>query len=557
MSTDGDVTQTLKLGRYQSLVKARLDRWQNEQVGARIWEKDFTVWSPTHVPEITDRLGWLRLPETMMTEIEGLAAFAEEIKAEGFKRIVLLGMGGSSLAPEVYQRTFANQRGFPQLIVLDSTHPDRIRAVESQLDFGTTLFLVSSKSGTTQEPLSMFGYFFARLSRVTSTPGRHFAATTDPGTPLEQLASERRFRHVFRATPDVGGRYSALTAFGLVPASLIGIDLKAMLERARAVSKACGASVAGAANPGLVLGAALGELALAGRDKVTFITCQSLGAFPDWLEQLIAESTGKDDRGAIPIAGELLGPPEAYGRDRFFIYITTEREADASVESRLEDLARRGHPTATLVVKDRLDLAGEMFRWEMAVAAASSVLGIHPFDQPDVQLAKDLARKAMAKAGDTHTSDHAEPVAAESGEDLSSAVDKLMSGAQPGDYFAIQAYLAPDEDTVRRLQEIRHHVRDTRRLATTLGIGPRFLHSTGQLHKGGPNTGVYLQIVDIPREDLAIPETGYTFGRLIKAQAQGDYEALLARGRRVLRINLGKDTGHGLKRLSGALKARR
>jgi transaldolase/glucose-6-phosphate isomerase len=557
MSSDGNVTQKLKLGRYQSLVEARLDKWQNEQVGARIWQKDFTVWSPAQVPEITDRLGWLRLPETMMKETASLAKFAQEIKADGFKHVVLLGMGGSSLAPEVYQRTFANQPGFPRLIVLDSTHPDHIRAVESQVDLATTLFLVASKSGTTQEPLSMFRYFFARLSRITSTPGRHFAATTDPGTPLEQLASERRFRRVFKAAPDVGGRYSALTAFGLAPAALIGTDVKVMLERACGVSEVCGAPVAAAANPGLVLGAALGELALAGRDKATFFTCQSLAAFPDWLEQLIAESTGKDGRGVIPIAGEMLGEPEAYGRDRFFIYITTEHEVDASVESQIEDLARRGHPTATIVVKDRIDLAGEMFRWEMAVAAAGSALGIHPFNQPDVQLAKDLARRAMAKAGDTDGSDKAEPVTPESREDLTRVVDKLMSSARPGDYFTVQAYLAPSEETVGRLQEIRRHVRDTCRLATTVGIGPRFLHSTGQLHKGGPNTGIYLQIVDIPREDVAIPEAGYTFGRLIRAQAQGDYEALLGRGRRVLRINLGKDPGEGLKRLADAVKAQR
>jgi transaldolase/glucose-6-phosphate isomerase len=542
----------MNLGRYEPLVKARLDRWQQDRVGARIWEKDFSVWSPTELPEITDRLGWINLPETMVAETESFAAVAEEIKAEGFKHVVLLGMGGSSLAPEVYQRALGNTPGFPELVVLDSTHPDHIRRVESQIDLVRTIFLVASKSGTTLESLSLFRYFFACLSEVTSTPASRFMAITDPGTPLEDLARERGFRNVFMATPDVGGRYSALTAFGLVPASLIGADVKDVLQRARVLARSCASSMPEPTNPCLALGAALGELTLVGRDKVTFFTCPSLEAFPDWLEQLIAESTGKDNKGIVPVTREGTAAPETYGRDRVFVYITTRQEADPVSRSQFEGLAAAGHPTVTIELENVAALAAQMFRWEIAVAAAGSILGIHPFNQPDVQLAKDLARRAMAsREKQMPDADPALPVEPQG--TLRRAFNDLLSTAKPGDYFAIQAYLASTPAVKDRLQAIRSHVRKERDLATTLGFGPRFLHSTGQLHKGGANTGIFLQLVDSPREDVPVPETDYTFAQLIGAQALGDYEALTGRSRRILRVNLGTDPIKGLDLLTTTL----
>jgi transaldolase/glucose-6-phosphate isomerase len=551
MSDGARGRHVLRLGRYGARVEARLEAWAREQIGRRIWEKDFTVWSPVRVPEIVDRLGWLALPETMWDEAESIGALAEEIRTQGISHVVLLGMGGSSLAPEVFQATFGNAGGYPELIVLDSTHPLQILAVGARIDLRKSLFLVASKSGTTQEPMSLFRYFYNRLTGITPDPGSHFVATTDPGTPLESLAKELEFRHVFRAIPDVGGRYSALTAFGLVPAALIGTDILDLLDRARVVEGACATSVATPSNLCLRLAAALGELALEGRDKVTFITSPSLRAFPDWLEQLIAESTGKDGKGIVPVAGEAPGGIEVYGDDRFFIYIAVEDEVDAGITGWLDELAAGGHPVAHIKISDKGDLSGEMFRWELAVAAAGAALGIHPFNQPDVQIAKDLARRAMESGTEAHgDKDAALPVASEQ---LAGTLEGLLASAAPGDYFAIQAYLARDTATEQTLQRIRHRVRDRTGLATTLGFGPRFLHSTGQLHKGGPAAGIFVQLIDSPCEDIGIPETPNTFGDLIRAQATGDYQALLERNRRVVRVNLGSDVSRGLDLLEAAL----
>jgi transaldolase/glucose-6-phosphate isomerase len=545
--------QLLRLGRYEKAVATRLETWARDQIGQRIWKKDFTVWSPVQLPEIVDRLGWLTLPESMWNRTESMRALAEEIKAKGMTHVVLLGMGGSSLAPEVFQATFGNASGYPELIVLDSTHPTQIRAVESRIDLQKTLFLVASKSGTTQEPMSLFGYFHNLLVKTSPAPGSQFIATTDPGTPLEELAKDLEFRQVFKATPDVGGRYSALTAFGLVPAALIGTDVLDLLDRARVVEGACATSVSTPANLCLRLAAALGELALAGRDKVTFITSPSLKAFPDWLEQLIAESTGKDGKGIVPIAGEIPGDSGTYGEDRFFVYIAVEDEIDAQTTRWLDGLATRGHPVAQITISDKSDLSGEMFRWELAVAAAGAVLGIHPFNQPDVQIAKDLARQAMEKGKDAQ-GDKEVAVSVDS-DGLAVALEELVASAVHGDYFAIQAYLARNTETEDALQRIRHMIRDGKGLATTLGFGPRFLHSTGQLHKGGPGTGMFLQLVDTPETDIGIPKTRNTFGDLIRAQALGDYLALRERGRRVLRVDLGSDVTRGLSLLETGVRS--
>jgi transaldolase/glucose-6-phosphate isomerase len=531
-------THNFELGRYESKIRARLDKWRKEDTCRRIWDKDYTVWSPTPTAEITDRLGWLHLPQTAHDAIEPLKTLAREVSTEGFSHVVLLGMGGSSLAPEVFQAIFGNAEAFPELVVLDSTHPERVLAVEAAIDLEKTIFLIASKSGTTAEPLSFFKYFWGKLSGAVRNPGQHLIATTDPGTSLEQLARECDFRHVFTAPPDVGGRYSALSSFGLAPAALIGITPQHLLAPALTMAKAC-KEPEPELNPGLALGAALGELALAGRDKVTFMTSPSLIAFPDWLEQLIAESTGKDGKGIVPIAGEEPASPEAYGADRFFVYLRLADEADTETEGRLQALSVAGHPAACFTLRNKLDLGAEMFRWEMAVAAAGSVLGIHPFNQPDVQMAKELARKAMTGAGSHVPAAETISVAAE--DDLRTALSGLLTQAGPHTYVAIQAYLNPTR------------IRKSFKLATTVGFGPRFLHSTGQIHKGGPATGLFIQLIDAPSQNLRVPETTYTFADLIRAQALGDYRALQQRGRRVIRVSLGGNMADGLKSLEASL----
>jgi transaldolase/glucose-6-phosphate isomerase len=547
--------QTLSPGQWEKPVEERLSAWQRGRFAHRLWAKDYTLWSAKPVPELTDRMGWLMLPETMPVQVPALQAFADRVRDEGFRHVVVLGMGGSSLAPEVFQRTFGNAPGRPELSVLDSTHPDAVLAMESRVDLAKTLFLVSSKSGTTTETSSFFHYFWQRLRDAGRQPGPHFAAITDPGTSLEKLAAERNFRATFPAPVEVGGRYSALSVFGLVPAALIGVDIRRLLDAALASAKSSAFCVPEPSSPPLRLGAALGELALAGRDKVTFLASPSLGAFPVWTEQLIAESTGKDDKGVVPVADEPLGAPGVYGNDRFFALLLLEGDSSTQLAAQGEALEAAGHPVAYILLGQKTDLGQEFFRWEVAVAAAGAVLGIQPFNQPDVQLAKELAKKAMAAAGSrTHAGAGADLVRAQDRNGLSQGVKGLLSSIKPGDYLSIQAYLNPTADTWSALQQIRSQLRDRTRAATTLGFGPRFLHSTGQLHKGGPNTGVFLQIVDEPAQQLPVPETNYSFAQLIRAQAEGDYQALKQRERRVLRVQLGRDAAAGLRQLAEALR---
>jgi transaldolase/glucose-6-phosphate isomerase len=542
---------SFKLGTYESAVHDRLGKWAEEDMGRRIWEKDFTVWSKDEVPEIEDRLGWLDLPERMNAEIGVIRVFADEIKEQGFTRVVLLGMGGSSLAPEVFGSTFGSAPDYPELTVLDSTHPESIAAVESGLDLKATLFVVSSKSGATIETLSLMRYFYERVSGVCDTPGLHFVAVTDPRSPLEDLARSLRFRMVFQAGPDVGGRYSALNHYGLVPAALIGVDIGILVTRARSMAKTCAIAAPEDDNPGLVLGAALGELALAGRDKITFVTSPSLASFPLWLEQLIAESTGKDGKGIVPVVGEDLSKQGICGEDRFFVYLATAGEVDNSVLHRLDDLEAKGHPVIQLVLRDLEDITLEMFRWEMAVASAGAILGIHPFNQPDVELAKRLARDIMSGKAKAASS---AGVKADSGADLESALKKILAKPAAASYVAIQAFIAAGDETGKRLEALRMALRESVKIAVTTGFGPRFLHSTGQLHKGGPDKGIFIQVTDSPAKDLDVPEADYTFGQLIAAQAAGDYQALEKKKRRVLSVDLGKDAAKGLEKLGAAVK---
>jgi transaldolase / glucose-6-phosphate isomerase len=543
------------LGSLAPAVEQRLKSWAAAQFSKRMWAKDPTLWAAPGTPEITDRLGWLTLPEVQRTQVADLIKFREEIKSEGFTHAVVLGMGGSSLAPEVFQSTFGNRDGYPELHILDSTHPAAIIALEESIDLARTLFILSSKSGTTTEPNSFFFYFWHRVCAHSKSPGRQFAAVTDLGTPLQKLGEDRGFRRVFLATPDVGGRYSALTHFGLVPAAVIGLDLQKFLERACVMQASCSANTPDQQNPGLALGAILGEADLAGRDKVTFFASPSLRHLPVWLDQLIAESTGKDGKGIIPISGEEpAGDPSRYGSDRLFVHLRLASEKDESHVAKLRALEAAGHPVVRITVDELMDLGQEFYRWEIAIAAAGAAIGIQPFNQPDVQLAKDLARQAMNKvssdagSGATDAVDASNPVA------LSAAIEKLLASIKSGDYIGIDAYLAPSEHTTSVLGRIRTLLWHRAKAATMLGYGPSFLHSTGQLHKGGPNSGVFLQILDAPAANLSVPETNYTFGQLIRAQAQGDFTALTQRGRRAWQLQLGKDTAAGLARLEEVLR---
>jgi transaldolase/glucose-6-phosphate isomerase len=540
----------LELGKFQEKVDRRLEQWNMINFMRRIWARDPTLWSSEPIPEVSDRLGWLTLPEIMHDQIKDFTSFAGEVKSEGTRHVVLLGMGGSSLAPEVYQNVFGNKDGFPKLMVLDSTHPSAIKDVEKRIVLQKTLFLVSSKSGTTMETLSLFYYFWNKVKGANSNAGRQFVAITDQGTFLDKMAKERNFRKIFRAPLDVGGRYSALTAFGLLPAALIGVDIHSLLDDAWTMSENCAFCVPADKASCSVLGAALGELAREGMDKVTFITSPSIKSFPVWLEQLIAESTGKDGRGIIPIVDEPLTDLRNYGEDRFFVFFLNRSEGlePRELMSRLE---ASGHPIIRIDLNGNVNISQEIFCWEMAVASAGTILGVNPFNQPDVQGAKDLAKEMMEKAKNGELGDaYSYATSIQDLDSLLKALKVLLSQANKGDYVAIQAFLPSSDETSKALQRLRSEILNRLHLATMLGYGPRYLHSTGQLHKGGPKSGIFLQIVNEYDDDLEVPETEYTFGTLIQAQALGEYQTLKRMGRRILCVNLKKGTLEGLFKLT-------
>jgi len=526
----------LRLGEYVDRVGERLASWGREDVLRRIWDKDHTVWSAEPVPELTDRLGWLDLPERLGGVIPDLTAFRDELLADGIEHVVVLGMGGSSLAPEVFFKTFG---GSPELRVLDSTHPGAVVGLENQIDLAKAVFIVASKSGTTIEPLSFMEYFWAKVADVSDRPGRHFVATTDPGSKLQGIAEDRGFRRVFLAPPQVGGRYSALTEFGMVPAAAIGADLVAIQASAMTEQRQHGPEAMVATAAGCRLGAAMGELALAGRDKVTFVTSADLAAMPAWIEQLIAESTGKNGQGIVPIGGEPVGRADAYGGDRMFVVLGTTQSAPI-------DEAQFGHhPVAVMTLDSVTDIGAAMYIFEMATALAGKALGIQPFDQPDVQLAKELARDAMAGTLDLSGVVELDAMA----DDLASHVSEWLDGATAGDYVGINAFIQPTAEAASMLAEARLAIRNGKRVATTLDFGPRFLHSTGQLHKGGPNTGLFLVLIDHASPNVPVPTTDYDFTKLVTAQSLGDHLALQQRGRRVLLVCLGDDGMEALQRV--------
>lgn len=518
-------------------VAARISEWNRSDGIRRLWAGDPTVWSDDpKTPELADRLGWLDLHHTMRGAIPEIEEAAADVAA-GSDHVVLCGMGGSSLAPEVFARSFGIRDGYPDLIVCDSTHPDAVRAVHDRIDPRRTTFVVSSKSGGTLETLSFFRYFFD----VTDGDSSRFVAITDPGTSLAVLARERGFRHVFEADPTVGGRFSALSHFGLVPAAFVGIDVSSLLDSAGRLAEQANEDVR--QDPAVGLGIALGELARAGRDKLTLLTSPSLASLPAWMEQLVAESLGKSGTGLVPVADEPPRGPSAYADDRVFLAYVLEGERGPD----LDGLIRAGQPVLGFEFPSAADLGYEMLRAEVATAAAGAVLGVHPFDQPDVEAAKELARDVMAGNLDLGS------VRSLGGGKAADPLRAFLDALVPGDYVGIHAYLAPSESRWDRLQALRKAIGARTGLASTLGWGPRFLHSTGQLHKGGPNSGAFIQLVDVPSAPLGVPESGHEFGAVIAAQAAGDHQALVAAGRRVLRIDLGRAPDEVVNRLADAL----
>jgi transaldolase/glucose-6-phosphate isomerase len=536
----------------ETLVEAERKRLEAREVVRKIWASDprgFTA-DVAHDKSIKNRLGWLRSPEEMAPRAAELTAFADEIVRAGFRHAVLLGMGGSSLCPEVLARTFGAGKGIA-LQVLDSTDPAAVAAVEKSIELDRTLFLVSSKSGGTIEVRSFERYFWAKvLERRGSVEaaGRQFVAITDPDTQLEQLATSNKYRHIFRNPPDIGGRYSALSYFGLVPAALLGIDVGALLGRARNMAAACKVpAVAG--NPGADLGARLGALAKAGRDKLTLVMSPEVVSLGTWIEQLIAESTGKLGKGIVPVDAEPLGPAAVYGPDRLFVVTQLRGGQPAASPEQLQALRAEGHPVVELELADRLDLGGEFFRWELATAVAGAALEINPFDEPNVTEAK----QATAKLLETHAGDGKLPQAPAARPDDAAALLEQIDRAGSGDYLCLSAFFLATPERHDLLTRLRVACRARRHVATTLGYGPRFLHSTGQLHKGGANNGVFIQLVSQATTDLAIPGDPFTFGVLRDAQALGDFQVLQVHGRRALRIALGTDVEGGLRRLLAAV----
>ncbi len=558
-----------------SALETERQRWEAEGRVARLWRRDASLWTGRD----EDRwLDWLDIVAEELANVDELYGFMSLVKAGGYRDVVLLGMGGSSMGPEVLHGVFGAREGLPPLRVVDSTDPDQIRQTETALDLARTLFIVASKSGSTLEPNLLKDYFHARMVETVGAAqaGAHFVAITDPGSQLEQVAERDGFRAVYHGRPQIGGRYSVLSHFGMIPAAGLGVDVGRFLEQAASMVAACRPEVPAAENPGLWLGLILGTAHALGHDKLTLTASPTLAGMGAWIEQLIAESTGKQGKAIIPLYAESLGGPEVYGPDRLFVHLALQDEADDGQQAALDRLAAAGHPVVRLTVPDRHALGQEFFRWEFATAVAGAVMGIHPFDQPDVEASK-IATRALAETYEREGALPATTPLAGSGpirlyadganagalretaseaDDVAALLRAHLARLGPGDYFALLAYLNRlDDDLAGRLQRIRHAVRDRHRVATCLGFGPRFLHSTGQAYKGGANNGVFLQITANPVRDLPVPGHRYSFGVIESAQALGDLQVLQARGRRVLRVHLDTDSREGLAQLEAILTA--
>jgi transaldolase/glucose-6-phosphate isomerase len=566
------------LGDYQAAVDQALAEMSDKDILARIWDHDHTVWGP-EPDEISNRLGWLHSPETMGSEIAGLESLVKDVRAEGYSDVLLLGMGGSSLAPELFHNVFGGQKDNLNVAVLDSTVPGVVLRHAERLDPAHTLFIVSSKSGTTLEALSFFKFFYNRtLDRVGQQEvGKHFVAITDPDTHLAQLGEQLNFRAALVNDPDIGGRYSALSFFGLLPAALSGVDLARLLERASKMADANRPAASDGHVPALELGASLAELAKQGRDKATCVITSPIHSFGDWVEQLIAESLGKEGRGILPVVNEPWGLSKAYGEDRFFVYLRLDGHAEEEQDELVQAYQAAGFPILRQHIRDTYDLGGQFFLWELAVAVAGHWLGVNPFDQPNVEAAKRRAKDMVARytqAGklpeETPTlTDQAIVVYSSAPEGSADAVATTTAAgqalmafvgqAEAGAYLALQAYLQPTVEVDAALRSLAARLRDKTGLATTLGYGPRYLHSTGQLHKGDAGRGLFIQFTAHDAADAFIPDepgssgSSVSFGVLKTAQALGDQQALLDAGRRVIRFHLGTEVVAGLNRLSDAL----
>jgi len=565
---------TLKTSLPETLataVQAAVADWQSGGKMQRLWQRDATLWTGN---DEANWLGWLDIVDEQIAQHDQLHKVAKEVQLRGFQHVLLLGMGGSSLCPEVLRTTFGRLTHFPNLHVLDSTDPAQVKAFEHLIDIPKTFFIVSSKSGSTLEPNIFKQYFFERTKQAVgiANVGSHFIAITDPGSKMEQVAETDHFLRVFFGRPSVGGRYSALSNFGMVPAAVIGLDTKKFLARAAGMARCCGANVPVEENPGALLGIILGTAANAGRDKATLVTSPGICDLGAWLEQLLAESTGKLGKGIIPVDRERLAGPEVYGNDRIFVYVRLNSGADTNQDAKVAAIEKAGHPVVHISMADTYDLGAEFFRWEIATAVAGSILGINPFNQPDVEASKVATRSLTAEYEKTGALPEEKPIVEDAGVKLfadeknatalaGAAGDKSLVGflkahlarLNLGDYFALLGYLQMNPEHEQSLQAVRHRVRDKKHVATCLGFGPRFLHSTGQAYKGGPNSGVFLQVTCDDSVALPVPGQRYTFGVVKAAQARGDFQVLAERGRRALRVHLGSNVKAGLATLQGAV----
>ena len=554
-------------------VKATLEDWKKNNKVKRLWARDASLW--TNKDE-GNWLGWLGIVDEQIARNADFEKIADEIHNAGFTHLVLLGMGGSSLCVEVFGKTFGKKDGYPQVHILDSTDPAQIRTLESKIDIAKTIFIVASKSGTTLEPNIFEQYFYEKVKQSVGAAeaGKRFIATTDPGSQMQKVAESHGFRHIFYGVPSIGGRYSALSNFGMIPAAIQGVDVPKFLDRSEEMVHACASVVPADENPGAILGAVLGTLQKSGRDKVTIFASPGISDLGAWLEQLLAESTGKEGKGLIPVDRESIGAPEVYGKDRVFVYMRLEDGADAKQDAGIATLEKAGQPVVRIQVANNYELGQEFFRWEIATAVAGSIIGINAFNQPDVEASKIETRKLTDEYEKSGSLPQETPFFEEKGVNLYSDDKNVaalkqtagkgatltaylrahMSRLKAGDYFAVLGYIERNEQNRTELQTIREAVRDKKHVATCLGFGPRFLHSTGQAYKGGPNSGVFLQITCDDAADLPVPGKKYTFGIVKAAQARGDFNVLTERGRRALRVHLTGDLTAGLKTLQQAVQ---
>ncbi|HEY6246140.1 MAG TPA: hypothetical protein VIX17_19475 [Pyrinomonadaceae bacterium] len=550
------------LGELEQRTDQAIQAATAEDVVKRIWRKDATLWKDDEASQkvIRNALGWLTVPDEMIGVVDELAEFADLIRQRGFQTVMVCGMGGSSLCPEVFARTFGRQPDYPELLVLDSTDPDVLADLLKRIDIQKCLFIIASKSGSTTEPNTFYKFWYDQLGRHTASPGANFIAITDPGSPLVDTAASLGFQRTFLNQVDIGGRYSALSYFGMVPAALTGIDVRKLLSNAKEAEQSCAPVMPPEKNPALQLGIIIGEAANSGRDKLTFVIEKSIATLGLWIEQLIAESTGKEGKGILPVAGEELGDVSEYSTDRLFVSISLD-EPSPETSAKLSELSRAGHPVIYRKLSDLYGLGAEFFAWEFATACAGWSLGINPFDQPNVQESKD-ATKELLSTFVNHGSlpeqkklvaDDLITIYSEDGKlsetSTLQAIRSFLTSVKPNDYIALLNYTEETAAIDEELQKIRSTLRHTTRCATTVGYGPRFLHSTGQLHKGGPDTGVFFQITANDAVDFAVPGEPYTFSILKQAQALGDFRSLAKRGRRAIRVDVGNDTLRGLARL--------